>query len=193
LQTEDNTPEFTNLLCLCITCILSEKNNLVLIPWGCQCIATKTGKISPAQANCKRRLKKQTDIKTSTIGTAYLRAAFVIWWVTADRFLKTSAFENFTLTGAFGVCDLISANKSTSVFYHTIISQNNVKSPPIKLHACNYLNQGFSTPLGVHLPIWRGTFRVSNRSENYILFIPKYLYMYQRILFSKIITVYAYC
>jgi len=44
--------------------------------------------------------------------------------------------------------------------------------------------------LGVHLPIQRGTFKVSNRREIYIYtsFISKYLYIYQWILFSKAIV-----
>ena len=40
---------------------------------------------------------------------------------------------------------------------------------------------------GLHLPVRRGTFEVSNRSEIYIYisFISKHLYIYQWILFSK--------
>jgi len=48
---------------------------------------------------------------------------------------------------------------------------------------------GVHVHLGVHLPIWRGTFMVSNRRAKYIYisFISKYLYIYQGKQFSKII------
>jgi len=58
---------------------------------------------------------------------------------------------------------------------------------------CYALIQGLPTwvhvSLGVHLLIWMGTFKVSNRRDKYIysLCISKYLYIYQWILFSKTI------
>jgi len=53
---------------------------------------------------------------------------------------------------------------------------------------------GVHVPLGVHLPIRRCTFKVSNRREIciYISLISKYLYIYQWILFSKAIICFFY-
>jgi len=47
---------------------------------------------------------------------------------------------------------------------------------------------GVHVPPGVHLPIRRGTFRVSSRRDQYVYisFLYKYLYIYQWIFFSKI-------
>jgi len=52
---------------------------------------------------------------------------------------------------------------------------------------------GVHVPLGVHLRIWRGTFKVSNRREIYICisFISKYLYINNECYFQK--TLCAYC
>jgi len=52
---------------------------------------------------------------------------------------------------------------------------------------CGGSQPGVHVALGAHLPIWRGAFKVSNRSENYIyiLFISKYLYIYHEHYFQK--------
>jgi len=54
---------------------------------------------------------------------------------------------------------------------------------------CRGSQPGVHVPPGVHFPIRRGTFKFGNWGEKYIymLFISKYLYIYQQILFSNII------
>jgi len=56
------------------------------------------------------------------------------------------------------------------------------------IRAEGYMYPGVYVPPGVHLPIQRGRFKASNKRKIciYIRFVPKYLYIYQWILFSKI-------
>jgi len=64
--------------------------------------------------------------------------------------------------------------------------------PPV-FNSCSFFyfrgsQPGVHVPLGTHLLIWRDTFKVSSKRDKYIymLFVYKYLYIYQWILFSII-------